>query len=399
MKKNIFILFMALALVVCLAGCTRPEDNVGTKLSSDDELVIALTEYMDERFTEHDMPDASTHIKLDKIDSGVQPLHLDFKESSPYFVCAYHNGTHEQEALDYCCKDEYTWVKYENANEIRESYGDLTFIAAFQINAASTVRDIASTESSVPAVEHFKVYETAFEVSVNTNTAQEFDETYVYLNETDKETVYHSTLSYDKELCTIPCIYLDEHYYVTTLLYSEYPDGERTDADTAVDFGKYYGVLSELMITDKYSVTDGNGVCNYYGLVEIDAFPLCIYETKLNQMLEIIREDVLENEKLRRKILYKDDYYLYKKHGAHKDLHWDESTFKVNLTYSSTEEITDEWFDKYFKYDYYSLEDMIYYYDSIKALMDFEYITEVRITYFYGLPSEYFNPEFDRELH
>ena len=79
-------------------------------------------------------------------------------------------------------------------------------------------------------------------------------------------------------LKTLPCVFLNEQYYITIELYTVYPDGSRSDGNITVDFGKYYDSLVNIMDTTGYSVTDEKGRTNFYGIIEISDFADCIKE-------------------------------------------------------------------------------------------------------------------------
>ena len=224
------------------------------------------------------MPDTSTAIKIDEIKNGKQALHVEFNKSEYYFVCAYYNTGHNYETIDYCCATNYTWVKFDDPKEVGEKYKDLSFVVAFQINKASFVADILTKDAVVPNIEHFQKYSPNFNNGLNTNDAITFDTNFIYLNSSNDKDVYHSMSAYNNEYITIPCIYLNERYYITKVLYTIYADGTRSDNNIISDFGKYYDTLVNIMDTTSYSVTDEKGRTTFYGLIEINAFSNCINE-------------------------------------------------------------------------------------------------------------------------
>ena len=302
MKKISLILLCSL-LLICFSGCTASHNNEEksptesqsneeksttessnneeealTELPNNDALVCTLIEYLQDLFVDHDMPDTSTAIKIDEIKNGKQALHVGFDKSKYYFVCAYYDNTHEDEITDYCCATNYTWVKFESPNEISEKYNALSFVVAFQINKASFVDDILTKDAIVPNIEHFQEYIPKFNNGLNNNDTIEFDTSFIYLNSSDDRNVYHSISAYYNVLRTLPCISLNEQYYITIELYTIYADGTRSDGNIISDFGKYYDALVNVMDTTSYSVTDEQGRTNFYGLIEISAFANCINE-------------------------------------------------------------------------------------------------------------------------
>ena len=281
-RKIISFVLLAAFLLICFSGCATPsnDDDVNgpTVLQSQDALVCSLIEYLQSLFVSHDMPDTSTATKIEEIKNGKQALHVGFNKSEYYFVCAYYNTGHNDEANDYCCVTNYTWVKFNNANEISEKYDDLNFVVAFQINKASLVTDIITKDAIVPNIEHFQEYTPNFNNGLNTNGDITFDTSFIYLNSSDSKNVYHSTTACYNVLKTLPCICLNERYYITKELYTIYADGTRSDSNVISDFGKYYDTLVNIMDTTSYSVTDEKGRTTFYGLIEISAFSICINE-------------------------------------------------------------------------------------------------------------------------
>ena len=145
----------------------EPVVNNGTELKSDDALVVALVEYMNELEVDHDMPAITTADKMDAIRDGQQALHVAFDPSKPYFVCAY--------SADGQQSGEYTWLKYANVGDITKEYEDLQMALAFQINPSLFVKDIMTEDATVPTMEHFQPYEPQFNEGLNTKAADTFD--------------------------------------------------------------------------------------------------------------------------------------------------------------------------------------------------------------------------------
>lgn len=275
MNKIISFVLLCALLLMCFSGCEIPSDNdtnSPTVLQSQDALVCALVEYLQNLFKDYDMPDTSTATKIDEIKNGKQALHVGFNKSEYYFVCAYYSAGHNDEAKDYCCVTDYTWVKFNDADEISEKYDDLNFVVGFQINKASSVTDIIKKNAQVPGIEHFQEYVPIFNNGLNSNDAISFDAGYIYLNSTNDITVYHSTSSYDNVLKTLPCVFLNEQYYIAVELYTVYPDDSRSNNDLISDFGAYYDALVDIMDTTSYHLIDKNERTIFYGIIEINDF-------------------------------------------------------------------------------------------------------------------------------
>ena len=307
MKKIIAILLISSLLLLSLTGCLAedknketnaptetptdapvtdnalteepieiPDSNDDAELSTNDPLVISLVKYLNDTLADHDMPDNSMAVKMDAIRDGRQALHIAFDSSKPYFVCAYLANALDSETIDYCHINEYVWVKYATAEEIAVDYNSLKMVVAFQVNPALFVKDIMKEDAAVPSMEHFQPYEPLFSEGVNTKTADTFDETFIYLNSSEGDTVYHSTSAYNNDWVTIPCIYLDKEYYIMQNIRTVYPDGTGYEVNINDCFDKYYNILTNFMDTEKYSVTDEKGRTTFYGLIEINDFSNCI---------------------------------------------------------------------------------------------------------------------------
>ena len=237
-----------------------------------DELIDALVEYLQGLGVEYELPDTSLSIKIDNIKKGQQPLLVDFDPDIFYFVCGYYDGVTENGPLKYRNSNEYTWVRFESADEIQENHEDKKFIVAFQINKALLVRDIVTPKAILPRVEHFQMYDPVFENGVNTNTHVVFEEEFIYLNKSSVERIYHSTSLYYHQLVTINCINYDNEYYLLQYVHSIHINGEKDERNLKGEFSNYYDTLISIMDTSKCSVTRENGRVDYYGLIDIDDF-------------------------------------------------------------------------------------------------------------------------------
>ena len=298
--KSIKVLLILLILISALFACEQnvpdgngnpPEDESGENQPSEDntqaeagieltekdaDLVAELTAILSflGSHTHYDIADRSFEQKIDTIKSGnVQPLLVDIDSENYYFVVAYYTcEKHSDEDGEYYCVSKYTWVKYENANDIKESYEEKDYVAAFQINVASLTEDILTGDKESKRVEHISIFRPNFSDGANTNAANLRDHTYIYLCKTEKATVYYSLLV-NSNFYSISCMCLDEKYYIPFHLYTVNPNGERLDSISFEwNLGNYYDTMIPIMITDKYIETTENGWVRYYGLFEIEEF-------------------------------------------------------------------------------------------------------------------------------
>ena len=292
MKKIISILLICSMLFALLTGCSYfdktndggdetgdvgNKDNISTDdnqdefhknyTTVDEALICELVEYLQQMYVQYELVSKSVEKKIDEIKECDQPLHVTFDSSSSYYVCAYYNIEHDDEQLSYCCAREYTWIKYENANEITEYHNDEKILVSFQINAATSVRDISSSDSNVPRMEHFQLYICNFENGINVNPSLEFTDTFVYFGSLDESVIYHSTDWYHHTLVTLVCIFYNNQYYIPLLMGYVYPGEEEHKAYMMGMLGKYYDDLLDVTINGEYTKNGLSQVHEYYYVV------------------------------------------------------------------------------------------------------------------------------------
>ena len=245
----------------------------GTIQNNESDVVLELIEYL--RYYKvgvfpHILP-YTFEDKFDEIKSGTQPLLVDFDHtSSYYFICGY---CLNKETTIYRDAGEYTWIRYENENEIQEYYNGEQIVIAFQINAAIFIDDILPSDKEVPKVEHFQVYECQFVDGFNVSAPVEFYETFIYLNSSTKSTVYYCTDKYNSYRYDVPCIYYKDQYCLTIYMGYKYSDGspEHRENHESV-YGKYSKPILESLIETEGVAYIGNGRVYFYGLLPIEDF-------------------------------------------------------------------------------------------------------------------------------
>ena len=301
-----FVVSLCFLLIMCLSGCSIPNNPNGGKesdkgsvpITSDDknntipiivegeidkssDLVATLVAYLEQYTTQYNIKGRSLAQQIDHIKNGIQPLHVAFDPAEYYFVCGYYNPAEDHDEFIYCCAKDYTWVGYKNETEIQEYYNGAKCAVAFQINRALTVTDIISTERTVPDIQHFHIFKPTFENGVNVGEPVAFDETFIYLNYPDcylnqfsqsTSTMYYCNSIYYHSMNTIPCVYLDGEYYLPFSMYVVYNDGTHTDErDYSYDFGEYYDALMDIMERDKYSIA-GDRHATMYATITMKDF-------------------------------------------------------------------------------------------------------------------------------
>ena len=269
------------------------QDNppiVEGELDKNSDLIVELLTFLDEYRKDIMPPTTSLAKQIDAIKSGKQPLHVVFNPDEYYFVCGYNPSGSEKTVFDNC-----VWIKYDNETEIQEYYNGGKIAVAFQINKALTVMDILFEDSAVPDMEHFQLYDVVFENGVNVAASATFDSAFIYLNDSNKELIYYSVGKYYHKLVAIPCVYLDEQYFISIYLATA-TKGETINLDEILaqdsfirKFGEYYDAIVNVMDTEKYRIdsTTGFGIY-YYGIIALDDF--------VNDVLKVATTPALEGE-------------------------------------------------------------------------------------------------------
>ena len=468
MKKIILFLLAISLILVLLSGCSSksgeqsdsppdgsneetPDDekkdnenkenennSTSIKLSHDDDIVLHLAELLGELDEEVEYP-KNTGRKIQEIQSGMQALLVDFNGAEKYFVCGYYTESHEFLSDDFCCRDKYTWVKYDKAEDITEYFENKKCVVAFQIDNASVVKDIISPENEVPKMTHSLKYEPKFENGVNTNQPVAFDEPYIYLNDSAESEIYHSTSSENTKVnSTMPCIYLDERYYL--VFESSYVDksGEVTVNNLVSDLDKYYYfmVLDCVLHIDEYSVTDKNGESTNYAIIAVEDF---IYEITLDNrekdpvlcsLFAKVQSDSDTINKLSFGIYQQDNHIIYKEFGKYES--WTDQSIYIYIECDYELAVGEDWYeecsdkqlealnnaflgeyDDQLSEDHYlvnpykeysglqfcykypeedtSLMLEIFYsdYAVLSTLADLEYVVNIEVNYVYSLPEDF----------
>ena len=246
-------------------------DKSSTVLQFTDEAVVALIEYLRQNYETlypfESFDTVATHTlaeSIDKIKSGERALLVNYQSSETYFICGYHKKQEATPIYDYI--NEFTWVKFENANQITETYNDMHFIFAYQFNKASSVKDIITIDADVPNAEYFQYYEPSFNEGVNINDDLVLDQMFLYVRSIQKDTMFLSTHNN-----SLLFAYIDGQYYIKILCGISYT-GDRLDYDPHRDLGEYHDVIMDDMIFYQYSVTDIHGNIYNWGLIRFKDF-------------------------------------------------------------------------------------------------------------------------------
>ena len=298
MKKIVSLILVCSLLLICLSGCknsnnngdnteqssttvaiSRFKPNLKTNppasdtptepqvLDNESELIKILVKYLQQLMVHHDLLPDYLYVKISDIKSGAEPLYVGFDSSSYYYVCGYSNNafgclgqeycsvTNEPswktEWSEYCHAITYTWVRFEKESEIPEYYNGEKFVTGFQLNRSLGVTNILSVEADVPNMEHFKMYMPEFKEGLNVNAPFVLNEEfYIFINRMGKDNVYHSASWYNHDHLTIPCVQIDDQYYIKVSLPRD-KEGKLEEKNISADFGKYYDELMSIVDTEK----------------------------------------------------------------------------------------------------------------------------------------------------
>lgn len=282
MKKIISILLFFALIMTCLSGCAFGSQTPEPTEPIDPEkfqgaLIAALVDYLTEPMGEiipHMFP---FQIELGIIRASAQPDNAFMAQAylakadpeSFYYMCGYYNDAHPYETSNYCCARSYTWVKFESADAIPESYNNEKLIVVFQISETKDCRNIMPVENTVPLITYFQEYIPEFLDGYNVAAPLFVDKFYVVTTRGYKDDYIccaeDNNHYYAKARA---CVVLDGVCYLTDKQYVEYPDGSRQDY--AMTAGMYYEALAQAMITDKYFETDQKGNVVHYRLFKLD---------------------------------------------------------------------------------------------------------------------------------
>ena len=239
------------------------EDGKPVELQVTDDRVVTILDYLENTDSGYPLSMANMIDRI-KADTAKAML-VNFYSSESYFVCGYY--TDDADPFFHTDAPNYTWVKFDSENEITEEYKDLTLVISFQFSKASMVSDIITPDANVPNIEHFQVYFPVFEEGINISDDIEDDDIFVYVCSPNESTlfVHHFGSS------NLPFVHINGKYYLTVPHYRIMQDGTRVDTKLDNYFGKYYDALLNIMIKDKYSVTE-SGYTAFYGLIEFKDF-------------------------------------------------------------------------------------------------------------------------------
>ena len=243
---------------------TVDKDGDGSiKLS--DELLAGLKNYFANIMVQYDIGSASFEDKINSCKNDTRtPLMVKFSEKA-YYVAAYYAAS-EGHYEHYCCYNDYTFVAFEGAEDVKESWDGKAIVGAFQVNPQELCVNIKTGESNTK-MDHVSFYTPEFVDGVATDPEIDFDDFFIRLMSKDEDYVCYSSTRHTSlhQLGTLDCMELDGKYYV-----AEYHGSLYDGVDLERIYGKYYDTLASLLV-DEYVIEEHDRRPRYglYNLIDI----------------------------------------------------------------------------------------------------------------------------------
>ena len=310
MKKFILILLVCAMLVGCLAACDigdhqpnrQPETSHKQPESTDEqpkdkekqpfeiyqspqvnvtneeiyeETLNELSEYLYLLNGSVNVWPSTFEYDINLIKKGLSPIFVKISPGDYYYMCAYFTASHDDPEEEYdlhCCLDDYTWVSFEKATDIVESYNGQNLIAAFQINRTSITCDILSKEQEIPIIQHYQLFDPEFFGGFNIKEPIEFNHEVIYLTSLDVRVKSYCSLSLSDQSAYISCMYYEDGYYIKNLMKMELSKGGDIVVDLKKEFGEYYDYLTDPDRGKLYEQTNSNEKKTYYLLTDLNSF-------------------------------------------------------------------------------------------------------------------------------
>lgn len=226
------------------------EKNADGTVRLGDELIDRLVYYIDkEMFLQADTYSYSFAEKLNLCKSEITPLLVKLSDNS-YYVAAYFAAS-EIHSEAFCCPWDYTWIGFQKAEDVKESWEGKKLIGAFQINPQELCVNIKTGLSDV-TVEHFEFYRPKFVDGVAIAPEITFEKMLIYLSqskENEKEYIGFSTAAPGFE--KIACIELDGKCYVMQR-HGAISEGELHGRDLNREYGEYYDHLMSVLVDEHH---------------------------------------------------------------------------------------------------------------------------------------------------
>ncbi len=235
---------------------TQTHNEDGT-LKLDENLVSVLREHFSDIRAMQSIKGFTLGGEI-KRSTYLEPMLVKFSRENYYYVVAYFNDSHEyreEEIYVACCRDKYTFVGFENLEDIPETYNGEKIIGAFQINLQEFCYNIKTGEAET-VMEHYAIFYPEFVDGVCVAPDIEFYDLFIKNIEAETDRFYYSCdIDVLYQSGTIDCIEIDGEYYVYEPVIHEEEDGSYSERTLEIYFEDYYDQLKAVMISGKYSET------------------------------------------------------------------------------------------------------------------------------------------------
>ena len=247
---------------ICMQKCSCPK-----YVNVDEGIVAALSNHLDDIRTDHDLISWTLSRQIKEVKNGAQPLLVTFDSVETYYVGVYFIGEHyipdyPLEIADYCCHEEYVWVRFDSTEDITKTYNNRYLLAAFTIWNIHSVMDIRSENANAPSFVLFDTF------SFSGNPGDEITppklpiEVFIFINTNiGADTVYHGLRSYKNHFYFVDCAILSDEYYLI------YP------MHTIInEFEEYYDELIAITNTEGHWITNRYGGQEYCAIIKVNDF-------------------------------------------------------------------------------------------------------------------------------
>ncbi len=190
-------------------------------------------------------------MSLDLIKNGYHPILVEFDDaaSQMYSVCAYFTSDDGHYELHHCCRDKYTWVKFDDPNEIPEYYNGQKHMRSFLIDVTSSCRDLMDVENEGLSFNYCRWYWPEF-IYIGVNFPREpvpMTGTRIILCDPSSKNLYYNYSDSDwymAEMRRLNHYELDGEYYIWTQIFVGAEGGDdELQREIKHELGDYYDCL------------------------------------------------------------------------------------------------------------------------------------------------------------
>ena len=205
-------------------------------------------------------PSPTFSMSLDLIKNGYHPILVEFDDSASqmYSVCAYFTSDDGHYELYHCCRDKFTWVKFDDPNEIPEYYNGQKHMRSFLIDVTSSCRDLMDAENEGLSFNYCRRYWPEF-IYIGVNFPREpvpLTGTRIILCDPSSKNLYYNYSDSDwamSEMRRLNHYELDGEYYI--LMRKVYVHDGELHEKLKYQLGDYYEYLIDRMrcsVTNEY---------------------------------------------------------------------------------------------------------------------------------------------------